>query len=456
MKQFLKNNRIVLIGAFILMLFPLYNGYPLLNGDTATYIYSGFGLHVPDDRPIFYGLFLRCCSLGASLWLPVFVQCLILSWLLTRLMRRIMPGMSDTVYAGILLLISIATVLSWNAGLILPDAFTCVLFLAGIQWVVFDNRRTAHILLLLLLFCVTLMHYSHVLISLFFFTGLLLFSFFRSGSFIRRKRVISLLVIPVLSWFTISTSNYLDGKGFVFSPFSHVFLMGKLAENGVLRVYLDRACNDKQYKICAFKDQLPPVAWEFVWSGDGAVAKTGGWQANREEYNAIISDIFRTPRYWPFLAFRSLEATARQIVLINIEESEESSAAQFGNGSNVFYAIQKHFASELGQEQVSRQNNKTVDVRFFDHVYGIVFILSCLFCLFFLPAAIRKEAIPIYVVLVLFLVSNAFVTASFANVLTRLNSRVIWLLPAVNFMFIVKAILHWVARWRSGGATSVN
>ena len=40
------------IGALLLSLIGLYNGYPLVYSDTGTYIYSGFDMFIPVDRPL--------------------------------------------------------------------------------------------------------------------------------------------------------------------------------------------------------------------------------------------------------------------------------------------------------------------------------------------------------------------------------------------------------------------
>src|SRR5690554_3684288 len=64
----------VLLGTVILSIVGLYNGYPLVFSDTGTYIYSGFDLFIPNDRPIAYGLLLRLFSLKLSAWFVILFQ----------------------------------------------------------------------------------------------------------------------------------------------------------------------------------------------------------------------------------------------------------------------------------------------------------------------------------------------------------------------------------------------
>jgi hypothetical protein len=65
MKQKTKQIVALFLSAFVLMFFALSDNFPIVTSDSGTYISSGFTLHAPQDRPIFYGLFIRFTSLGA-------------------------------------------------------------------------------------------------------------------------------------------------------------------------------------------------------------------------------------------------------------------------------------------------------------------------------------------------------------------------------------------------------
>lgn len=81
----------LLLGAFILSIFALYNNFPIVTGDTGSYINSGFSLKTPIDRPIFYGLFLRVTSLGASIWMAIFAQSFIVAYVIIAFVRKLIP-----------------------------------------------------------------------------------------------------------------------------------------------------------------------------------------------------------------------------------------------------------------------------------------------------------------------------------------------------------------------------
>jgi len=74
---------ICLIGLTALLLYPVYfNGFPILNYDTGTYLESSLTFKVPPDRPIEYSLLLTVVRATHSLGLVVVIQALITGYLL--------------------------------------------------------------------------------------------------------------------------------------------------------------------------------------------------------------------------------------------------------------------------------------------------------------------------------------------------------------------------------------
>jgi len=428
----------VTAGALIFMIFALYNRYPIVTGDTTSYLESAFALKVASERPVFYGLFIRATSLGLTVWGPIVVQCLLLSYLCLRFFKSILPGLPDLHTLALLLFTSLGTIAGWYAGQLVPDTFTPILFLALYLYLRAENTGWERIFLLVVIYLATVVHYSHYVIATVFITALLLLGWlYKTGFAAMRKKLLQLLALTVLCWLSLFTSNFIGGKGFTSSHASPVFLMGKLCESGLLKTYLDEACPVKNYKICAYKDSLPPVAWEFVWdAAHSPVFKTGGWEANLEEYRAIMGDIVSKPKYWPAIACKSIGATLRQVVLTNIDESEELHWTKYEKDHPLYQALQQYFPHEINSFATSRQNWKTLNITFYDEVFVIVLLLSSFCCMLLLRGDIKKKAGSVYFLLVLYLLVNAFATATFGNVLTRLNSRDIWLLPMVNIVFI--------------------
>src|SRR5256885_2067744 len=105
----------VVIGALLLMSDAFYNGCPIVNSDTSTYLASGFELETPFDRPIPYGLFIRVFSFnGAPLWTVIFFQACVISYLILLIFKKVL-GERFNLIVGVtaILFLSLFTGLSY-------------------------------------------------------------------------------------------------------------------------------------------------------------------------------------------------------------------------------------------------------------------------------------------------------------------------------------------------------
>lgn len=429
----------VFLGGIIMMLLAFYDNYPIVTNDSGTYISCAFTGEIPSDRPVFYSWFIRISSLGQSLWLSVLAQSLILAYLLLRLMRLLVPDIGVHHSTALFLLCSLGTIGGWYSSQLMPDIFTPILCLSLLLFLLDKNSGHRPVLYALLILSAALMHNAHPIILSLFTLLLAAIHLFQKTRRFPLSKLLTLTGLTAGSWLFLCMVNAGAGNGFRPSKAAPVFLMGKLAESGVLKTYLDRACAANDYKLCAYKDSLPVVAFSFVWDGNSPVNKTGGWDANKEEYERILGDLATTPRYYPLLAFKSLEATARQLTQINIDESYALPWTVFDAGTPPYQSIAHFVPHEKNAFHTSRQNEKTLSISLFDRVYALVFLLSTLAVLFGYRSLAPGSGL-IYTLLLTLIVLNAFSTAAFANILPRLNSRVIWLLPACNLLMLYTAI----------------
>lgn len=424
------------LGALMLMLIAFYDNYPIVTNDTGSYIESGCSITTPPDRPIVYGLFVYLSSLGLSLWLTVFAQCLIVALLIIRFIRRTAGSVPNQRIVAFFLFTSVGTIGGWHCSQLMPDIFTAILVLSIINYLFLDDKRGYAWVYLSLMILAVLMHNSHLVTLTLLVLCLFLSHLAANTRIADLRKTLTIAIVCLLSWTAACTVNYIGGNGFRPSKATHIFLMGKLVENGVLKTYLDKACPVYHYNICTYKDSLPAVAWEFVWDNTSPLYRTGGWEANREEYNNILKDISTRPKYWVFLGYKSLEGTLRELSLTGIDESYKLPWTVFDADTPPFKAIQKYIPHELNEFVTSRQNTKTLNIPFLDKIYIVVLVLSSILVL--LTWKIKNNGLwkGVFVILTLMIVLNAFVCANMANVLTRLNSRIIWLLPVFNTLLL--------------------
>lgn len=432
--NFLLRTVLVLLAGTVLLSAPaIFNGFPLIFSDTGAYLTTAFDGSLPLGRPVGYGLFLRYTGVGLWVWLPVLVQ----GFLLTGLMLRtaiVVLGKHPTLPASALTLslLALFTGIGWYSGQLMPDIFVAGLVLA-IFLLLYDRKLhiAGKLMLVVLVYWFTFSHYSHVSLSLalLFTLGLLLF-------FQRRRRPESEVPRPILllwplvptlmALLTFCLVNYNNGNGFKMTRSSHVFMMGRLVACGILEEYLDEACAESEYKLCAYKDRLPHSAGAFIWGGKSPFRKTGYWKSSEAEYNAIIGDIFSRPKYLIRFAWEGLEAGLKQVFHLRIGEG----LTPYRKNKAPYKAFEKWMPEVLPAYTGSWQSEKRHDFELLNILHFALFAAA--FVLLYLLIGWRREWLPpnllgfVWVVAFGFLL-NALITGALGNVYDRLQARVAWL-----------------------------
>lgn len=422
------------IGTLCLLIPALYNHYPLVNPDTATYLASGFKPETPVDRPITYGLLIRLSSLnGLSLWFVVFMQAFIVSWLVFKITKAVSGGRLYVLKGMVVVIfLSLCSSLSWIVSQVQPDVFTSVAYMCIILLLLNKENRKTNILLYVLFFVSVAVHLSHPV--LFIVTLVCLFWFKRLFIDKNNYRFVNtrIVILMVLSLVSIAI------MGAALSKSRHVFFTGSLLEKGILKKYLDNNCAMKNYKICAYKDSLPASADDFWWSDNSPLYKIGGWKGTKAEFNEIDRDILTTPQYlWLYITATANQAWA-QAGTFYIGDGN----TVFPHGTNVNQRIAEYFPREVSQFDAGRQNNTEhillalVPVNF---LFIIVFYvcIACLVLLFFRWRRLANEIKLLVVVCLSAIVLNNFDCAAFTVVNGRYGCKMIWLLPLCAVMFFM-------------------
>ena len=416
-----------------LMGVALYNGYPLLDSDSGGYIEQAIYPHLPADDTPFYALFLRVTSLWTSLWFTIAVQCALLAVLLLKYIGRF--GRQEVVPA----LFSVAAILSftgvcWVSAYLLPMVFTGILLLAILLYLSHNNSRrwSQGMLAAIILFAIA-QHTSHCLIVFLFAVVML-----ARGLLARHRALVlrsaQLMGMAMFFWVIMCTINLKKGHGFVYSRSSHVFMMARLSENGILGDYFSRSKTSVKFSLHNYRNELPEYATEFLWAHNSPLYQTGGWDSSQAQYQAIISDIFTTPRYFWMFAGKSVVATGRQLVQVQPPDVIPS----MQKGTVPYDKVATYFADELRTYVTTMQNNNVLQSGECSYVYYLFFIISSMWVLLMYGKVITQQVAFIYSCIFLFLVVNAWVTGALVTVSYRHQFRIFWILPATNLLVLMK------------------
>ncbi len=432
----LKKISFYLLAALTLLIPAFYNGYPLVYSDTGSYIFSGMDLVIPEHRTIMYGLFIRFFSLNFSLWLVVFAQSLIVSYVLWHVVKVVNKTVSKRLFLIIMALFSGFTGLGWYSSQIMPDIFTvtavCSLFLLALKN---DYKIYQKIIFSALLIFSVNAHFSNYLISILTILGLFVIT--RTKFIPKAKQELSFLlptVILSVSIVTGSLINYAIGSTFKMNQGSHVFLMGKMLDSGVLKSFLDDECKGDNYVLCQCKDSLPNTSRELLWNPKSPLYQNGGWQGSQESFNNILFDIFTSPKHLALFTYNVTLSSVTQLFQNDVGSGLISNWYK-DPSSPPYDAISKHFPFELKQYKQSRQNgnlwDQGLDFTFINYINHILLVLSSVFLFFIFTSKSKRKSVDIRVQLIIMtlllgVLVNAIVAGSLANVYDRLQSRISW------------------------------
>lgn len=422
-------------GACALLIPAFYNGYPLVYSDTGSYIFGGMDLVLPKDRPIMYGLFVHLFSLGFSLWLAIFAQALIVFYVLWKVFSlAAKPTFSKGFFIISVALLSWFTGLGWYTSQLMPDIFTVVM-LGAIILLLFRKRHTLiqNIIFALALIFSMNTHFSNYLIAV----GVIALLFLFSRKFFDAKKEINFripVLITVMAMAIGSLTNFIVGDTFKMSPNSHVFLMGKMLDSGILKSYLDDNCATKKYALCDCRNNLPETSRNLLWDADSPLQKNGDWKNSEADYNAVLSGIATSPKHLWLFAFNSVNSSITQLFQNEVGSGVVSTWYSEPT-SPPYQAVAKYFPLEFSQYKQSRQNlnlwSQGLDLSLINTInFFLLLIASVILLRVFIFSDKRlqysTETQLVIWTLLIGIVINAIVTSSLANVYDRLQARVSW------------------------------
>lgn len=459
--------------AALLLFLPMFfftQGSILCTTDTGAYLQTisnieshGLAEAIPMDRSVFYGLFLWAgkhyfgigpllSQMGIAIHPPflfeiLLVPCVLLLLGAVYLLKSAFTQQTAWIAAIAMSVATLITPLPWFVFQVMPDVFTPLLFLYAMMFLKTTSRGAKVLSTFVLLFA-ALMHHSHLPLLTAFAAGIHCIKPLRSQLNFSTQQTKQLFVLSFLPWIITLSLNMWAGNGITPSKGSHVFLMGKLCENGILKAYLDEnpiATNPlakSHPEIATFyqhKNNLPQHAWDFVWNDQPLLGPTGGWHHSKDLYLSIYAATLTSPK----LVIKHIEAAAKatfqQVFLNHAGDGLEPLSKE----GAVATELKKHFPGDFqGFFGHSAQQQSRINFGTFNQVYDIVAAILILTCLLLLYKFPNPQYAWLLGVTLFFVLCNAFVTANLANVLSRLNARTFWLIPLMCAAVITAILLE--------------
>ena len=443
------------INLAFLSLLPFFfanGGCLLYTSDSGAYLMTAQSLSIPLDRSVFYSLYIRGLHDFLALFSqPILGEIVVLPPLILlfvgifQLVQKLFPTLrklkQQWIFLAMWFCAFFLTSMPWFLFQAMPDIFTailCIFVLLFLQTKSLSNSIACSMVILV----AAIMHNANLITLTSFSMAIWLALKGYLGKwthpihqYITLSKSRSLLGLSFVPWALLIASNVWGGNGVTVGKGSHVFFMGKLCENGILKTYLDDECATHPNPFCAYKDSLPEHTWDFVWNSHGILEKTGGWHHSKELYDQIIWGTLSKPKYIAQHIQAAISATAQQVILTHGGDG----LTPLDTTATLAQELKLHYPDEYqGFINESKQQKSQIDFTFYNRIYdwsAIVLILGAVICLYRRPNPLLAT---FFGITALFILCNAFSTACFANVLARLNARDFWILPMLSMGIIVQ------------------
>ncbi len=433
--------------SFILLWPSFWNGFPLVFSDSGSYIASAFFLKVPFDRPIGYGYFIRLFSEGVSLWFVVYAQAFLTVYLLWKTIGVFIQKNRWLVHFLSLFCLSCLTIAPWMVSEIMPDIFPALIFLILFIFIAAKDLsifERSFLLCLMMFFLIT--HTANFLLS-FAFLFIIFFAVFFIKKFVPHrgdylKRIAVLGAATLFAPLFFLASNYHEGYGFVLNPASHVFLMSRVNEAGILDDYLLGHCMNAHYFLCQYEGHFPQSD-QFIWSRESPV-NIEGWPKSKPEYDLILHNVFTTPAYVATFTKDSLYRSVKLFFMFGMDNYYP-----YREGDPVYPQIAKFLSQDVFSFIHARQYRGEMEKV---DGFALLFILTAWISLLglvwmFFTGTFNVEEKFFVISVFVFLAVNAGIMGTFSGVYGRYQERAAWLLFFAFSIFVLRKFLQ---KWRSG------
>jgi len=448
-----------LLSVFVLLFPALRLGYPILHGDSGVCIITGFEHFAPIERPITYGLFIWVTSLSLSLWLVVFIQAVITTFVIYVFMSRVLKSK----YLPILLfftisILSLTTSIGYFVCQIKPDFFLPLILLAFYSFLISNGKLTLVDAILGIIVMIGLLsHLSHLPITTGLFLATLLLSLLfrklRVDFFLRKYLMI--LVFLLSAWMITPSINYYYTGSFTLSRVSNIFSVSRLLQAGVFQKYVHDKCEeDSDFLLCKYVTEMDKYKTyhDFLWDNKSFLYdhecatkdRQYCWIARNEEFGIIVKDIYSHQKYLKMFTQDAIRMSVKQFFSFNIPEY-----ASYQYHSYPMNMVQLYLPTDNNFLEDARQNKESLTFPIQNIVQLMVVLASLGFIIFKIiwkkGRCFKPKLILLGYMIITLLIGNAMFVGIFVGISDRFQSRLIWLIPLYTLILFFQS--PGIKRW---------
>ncbi len=411
----------------VLLAPAIWNGFPIIFPDTGGYLIAAMTGTPMLGRSALYGLFL-VAGIPFAFWPCVILQCALVAWLFIVTLRVNRLGGRPWLALGIVALTAVTTSLPWFAGQLMPDILFAAAVLA-LYLLAFAQERLARWERYALAAAIAITVPSHMAaaaLCVAVIAALWLLSFIKRLALPTPRLSIAAAAVVAGIALSLVSNMALIGK-FGFTPGGSSFLFGRLLEDGIIEQYLDDKCPDPSLRICAYQDEIPELADDWLWGEGTAFYKLGSWDGYAEEQARIIRD---TLWLYPLEHLTTaIVATLGQVTSFETEVSIHDNGPTF----QAFADLAPDLVAPLmnARQQSGRLDAAPLNPTLYVPVGALAVVAIAAALLFRRRLNLTPETAALCFTLLLALLANAAICGIFSHPVDRYQSRLVLLAPFV-------------------------
>ena len=403
----------------------LWNGYPLLQWDTGGYLARWYEGYLVPSRSTVFGLYLHFGE-DSHFWINVGIQALATLWIL-QLVLRVFGMARPSRLAAISLVLIATTALPWLASMLLTDIFAGLSVLSLFILVAHGDKISTPEKLLLFVFTAfagaTHSATLAVLLGL-CCAGWIMRPWLRARIALSGLLQGSLTIVAGAAM--LVAANFALSGQLAWTPGGYGVAFGRMMQDGIVAQYLRDHCRTEHFKLCPYRDVLPPTADDFLW-GNSMFNTLGRFKGLDDEMGYIA--LHSLADYPAWQAEAAVAATAQQLTDVAT-----------GEGTTVWiphtYGIIEHYIpGQLAAMRAARQQHHQLDFTIINRIHVPVALVSMLLVIAIAAAGIWRRRLDDLTLLAatvsLALSGNAFVCGVISGPHDRYGARMVWIATLV-------------------------
>ena len=406
----------------VLLLAPaIWNGYPLLQWDTGGYLARWYEGYLVPSRSTVFGLYLHFGE-HSHFWINMGVQALATLWIL-QLTLRVFGMARPWRLAAVSAALILTTALPWLASMLLTDIFAGLSVLSLFILAIHGDKTST--LEKILLFAFTAFAGATHSATLAVLLGLCCAGWIARPWLADRLAISGLLqgsLTIVAGAAMLVAANFALSGQWAWTPGGSGVAFGRMMQDGIVAQYLRDHCATQRFKLCPYRDQLPPTADDFLW-GHSMFDELGRFEGMNDEMGYIALHALTEYPLWQAKA--AIVATAQQLTDVAT-----------GEGSDVWIPhtkgiIERYMPAQLPAMRAARQQRSQLDFTLINRIHVPVALASMLAVMAICAAAIFRRRLDDLTLLAatvgIALLGNAVVCGVLSGPHDRYGARIVWI-----------------------------